>query len=630
MPYPKRKSENYTEIGGINTKVSNNVTPKTDVLDLDNLDFSIPGALSPRPGFTNGLVGNTLTVGRLTTQVEIVDPTFGPQHLFGGAAALYGYSYTAGFFFYGFTSALTNANWFSSSLFDSAYFANGTDFVKFRFFVGSSTSPFARFGQLAPDAASYSGVVGFSQNIGGATFTAATLTYYLAFGDNINFNPSDNVSIFAQNQNFIGPITGPYYRSVGLGATGVQVSGISIPSANVPYGPNRIFLLRQGPSNYASTDLVVVDESPLNVINLQDTHGNSVLPTTEPNVGRVYEEPVSPTQYSGAKYLEFFKNVLFIAGDGNKVIFGEINDPQNIQPENFFLVGNGTFNTRGLKTYQQSLLIGLSQGIYRLTGDNVDNYSLEVISTEYGFISHKALVNFKDVCWFLDRRGIVEFNGSQFHIVSDKIEPIIKRINFTAAADTAVGFYFKERNEVWFSVPLDTSTIPNMILIYDIVADSWTKFSGTGLNPTTMGYLYKGTSSINYDMTKDIYFGTTQGTLNYFGSTFTSDAGASITYRFWTRFHTEGESVQMQWRRFFLNVAPVRGVTQMVQSSFYVNGITGVISMTRGYNVGATFQTRLEFGVPAKSFSVETFYSSATTPIGFPGYTIESRYQRNV
>jgi hypothetical protein len=55
MPQEKQKSENYENLGGVNTKASAYLTGPRDALSIYNFDFSIMGDLTGRPGSTQYL-----------------------------------------------------------------------------------------------------------------------------------------------------------------------------------------------------------------------------------------------------------------------------------------------------------------------------------------------------------------------------------------------------------------------------------------------------------------------------------------------------------------------------------------------------------------------------------------------
>ncbi len=128
------------------------------------------------------------------------------------------------------------------------------------------------------------------------------------------------------------------------------------------------------------------------------------------------------------------------------------------------------------------------------------------------------------------------------------------------------------------------------------------------------------------------------GSMGYFGNSFKTDYGNSITLSFKTKYHVEqGPSTTMEWRRFYLDTGPWAGTTLSFSTNFYANFATATISLTRtiyasGNPYSGPQQTRIDFGISAKSLSVETRFSTGETLpfVRIYGYTIESRFLRNV
>jgi len=106
-----------------------------------------------------------------------------------------------------------------------------------------------------------------------------------------------------------------------------------------------------------------------------------------------------------------------------------------------------------------------------------------------------------------------------------------------------------------------------------------------------------------------------------------TDRGVAITLMAKTRFHKRlGESTQEMWRRFYLN-NDVTGATLGVTLNFYPD-YSSHASLVRSTNLSA-FQTRIDFGISAKSLSIE-WIIAANEKVTVNGYTIESRYLRSV
>ena len=325
------------------------------------------------------------------------------------------------------------------------------------------------------------------------------------------------------------------------------------------------------------------------------------------------------------RFMELYNNQLFLAGFSSQlstVYWSNIGEPEGIDP-----TFNAEFRTNdgdritSLKTYNGSLVVTKERSIHRVTGDNPSNFSLQEISDQYGCISNRAIVVWENRCWFLDTKGICEYDSASIRIVSNKIEDLFKRMNLSAARDNAAAIHNRDQNEVWFTFPIDGANYNNCIAVYDYLADAWTRYEGVQVSSL---WLAQGTLG-----RKSVIVGGYTGTVSFFGSTFTSDLGQAITCTIKTPFFFEqGQTIEKQWRRFYLNVDPVIGITQPISVNFYTDyGTAASLSRTM---YQAPFQSRIDFGLVARSVQAEIVHSSETLSLRVYGYTFESRFQRNV
>lgn len=324
------------------------------------------------------------------------------------------------------------------------------------------------------------------------------------------------------------------------------------------------------------------------------------------------------------KYIDIFANRLMLAGFSStqsRIIFSEAGEPEGYQIQNYFDVRPDDGDAiSGIKSYANRLMIFKDRSITCLFGDDPTNFYLHEISTVYGCVNNRCIVDFDDyICW-LDRKGIVHYNGSTFEMISDKIQPIFDRMNYDVAKTTAIGVHDKLRNQVMFAIPVDGATQNNLVVVYDYLAKAWT--TQDGYVPTAFRKI-KGSNN-----TQNVFYGNASGTINWFGPSFMSDNGNGFTTYIKTRFlHDMGESVQKQFRRLYLNVENP-GTTYSIPLKFYQDyGSSVVYSVTM--SLGA-FQDRLDFGISAKSLAFELYNLSANSPLRLYGFTIESRLQRRV
>ncbi len=127
------------------------------------------------------------------------------------------------------------------------------------------------------------------------------------------------------------------------------------------------------------------------------------------------------------------------------------------------------------------------------------------------------------------------------------------------------------------------------------------------------------------------FFNTPSGasyrSLNKFGDSLATDLGSPITLIAKTKFHTrDNHSTQEMWRRLFFN-SNTPGTTTFATLLFRQDyGTSVVYSQNIALN---EFQTRIDFGISAKSLAVE-FIIKSSYPVIVNGYTIESKYLRSV
>lgn len=256
------------------------------------------------------------------------------------------------------------------------------------------------------------------------------------------------------------------------------------------------------------------------------------------------------------------------------------------------------------------------------------------MTDQYGTQSEKSVVIWEEKMWFLNNKRIIEFNGANFKTVSNRMEAYLDRINLQASFRMATAMHIQERNEVWFSIPVDGSDINNLTLVYDYLVDGWTTFKGDKFKATALAQIFTDTSldvsKSTFSTNKKYYMGSIGGSMFYFDDAFKSDDGSGITLKFTTRYHNElGKSRTAQFRRFYLDVGGYTGSTLTFGLKFMANYSTLATAYTTSMNFNQ-FQDRIDFGIPAKSLSVEVSHGSTQGDLQINGYTMEFRYQRDV
>lgn len=577
MSYEKIKTESYQLSGGINNKASPYNNGPHELRDIINMQFSQPGSLDKRPG-TSLYVGATIQ-GRITGGVEF-------QRLSGSSyfvvtANTNAYS-VSGSFNVIKTNLLSNALFDFVTFVDRLFCANGQDFFKYD---GTNTTAYS-----LPAGQSGWGLTG----IVGGGLSGVFVASWGFINDRGYFGPStDGITI---------SLNGSTFGTIGY-------VGLTSPTG---FGISAIQLYRSSPGGIDLFGTTTTLSSSV-------TENDTGFPLTNLVTNENLYFTMSP------RYMEIYNNQLFMAGFSSQlstIYWSQIGEPEGIDPSfNAEFRTNDGDRVTALKTYNGSLIVTKERSFHRVTGDNPSDFALQEISDQYGCVSNRGTVVFENKLWFLDPKGICEYDGASVRIVSNKVEDIFKRMNLNAARDNAVAMHNREQNQVWFSFPIDGASYNNATVIYDYLTDAWSRFEGLQVSSL---WLAKGT----IPQRSPIVGGYT-GTLAFFGSTFTSDIGNAITCAIKTPYLYEaGQTFEKQWRRFYLNLDPISGSSQPITVNFRTNYGEGV-SLTR-VMYQAPFQSRIDFGLPSRSIQAEIIHSSATLSIRVYGYTFESRFQRRV
>lgn len=574
----KLKQEFYQNLGGQNTKVSAYQTGPTEFLTIKNFDFTTPGSLTKRPGST--LYSGATVTGRITGLYEF-ERLNGSSYLI-ATANTNAYTVTSSSF-NSFKTGITSGNLFDFVTFvDRLFASNGAEFFKYD---GTTVTNYS----LPPGS-----TVGFAASLigSGSGFTGIYVYHYGYLND----------------RGYVGPCSGGLTVSV-AGHSAVVLGGFTTLSG---YGITALPIYRTSANGvidfrigYASAGASLFIDTNLSLTS--DQCSDTVWFTLAP------------------RYLDIYNNQLFMAGFSSAlstVHFSQIGEPEGVEPDfNFEVRTNDGDRITGMKNYIGSLYIFKKNSFHRLSGDNPDGFLLTEISGEYGCLSNRAIAIYNDIMLFLDKKGVAKFDGAGVSIISDRIEPTFLAMNIVAAEENAVAIHNRLRNEIWFLVPCNGAERNNCVIIYDYLADAFAVWDVPEMSSLAMAK--RGFTSDR------AFFGSYSGGVFNFGSSLFGDFGQSITCILKTRFHSDtGKSIEQLYRRLYLDVDPVLGLTSAITTNFYTD-YGSSIALTRTL-YQAPFQSRIDFGLPAKSLSIEFVNSTSTDPIKVNGYTIESREQRRV
>lgn len=636
MPEEKLKSENYTNLGGVNRKISPYITPENNMLTIENLDFRTTGSLSTTPGtslyssqsatsyisgitdyFAFGYTANqrSVTYSRIATTLYDACDVTGGTYL-----SVYRYIFAQQTSPFSFSD---NTYLFGSNGYDAFTFSGGTRAIQYglpkpsfafnargswtiRSPGGMSGALAIWFAYLRNDGLVGPAILGFSQPVTSSLSSIAFVLPELAnvYGETLGSFGISGLQVWAEYQGIISGSSTILAPGTGFTFTAAFYSQMVTDSAGLNY--------QTQPEEYLGTFFYGFD-----------TDNGSFEVSDGSKKTYLNSLPYPPTNQPIT--FEFYYNQLFAGGfekAPDTVWHSDIGQLEKHDFENNFefRAGDGDIITC-LKNYFTQLVIFKSQSCGILRGTDPDTFEVTEVTTEYGCISSRGAVVWEQNLWFLDAKGIAYFNGANTKIISNPVEDYFLRMNVTAAKSQGIMLHVKERNEVWCAIPIDGATYNNIVIIYDYSTPGGAWRTRSVDKVTAINRLSQG-------IEKDrIFQGNFSGMISTYGHSFTTDLGQGITQVIKTRFHSPGHSSEWQWRRLYLDAKVPAGSTQVFAVNFYANqGTTPALSTTM---ILTDTQNRIEFGIASRDLAFELFYSG-TEFLQFNGYTLEYRFQRSV
>lgn len=727
MSNQKVKTEQYANLGGINSKYSPYITGPLEFLDIQNLDFQTPGSLSERWGSTMyfgqtfpGQVNSIHEVSFLSGSSFVVSSYSGGIYygattgqnqgmsLMLQSATYQAWSYPIGVFgstavggyfdpnislgYEGDGTEIVTANVALSteyfvvspivqsdntlsfaSLNNYLFAADGNKFFKFD---GVTTTPIGLPPALQASSSShlqsagtpgYFGSTFFAHDGSSFLITSARGHYavYMSYTNSRGFegpiwpvaainNERIGASLVGDGGSFYSlviPIATPLMYGISAINTYIYSAGPSTrvgkggPTSN--FGVDLNFWSNYG---YVKTAVTPASGSTFTNISVGSSVGGISLMEANafPLPDSIFQayKPIGITAFIGLsltlasnpgytqqftwnralpRYLENYQNRLFLAGFSgtpSTVWFSDLAEPEGYQPDFNFEVrtNDGDFIT-AMKSYSTRLYLWKQNSFHALSGDNPNNFFLQELSNQYGCINNRCAIVYDDILVFLDRKGVMMWNGAQLTVLSNKIQPLIDTMQYNAALTAACMVHDKLRNQVLIAIPVNGSTTNNITLVYDYLAGAWT---------TQKGYTPSAFAQIQgRNNTKNAFYGDLQGRVNWFGASFLSDNGAGFTCTLKTRFlHEMGDSTQKMFRRLFLNTDSPAGGTLVFGINMYQDYGSSVVLGTT--IVLSDFQNRIDFGVSGKSLAFELTNIQTSIKLRIHGFTVESRFLRRV
>lgn len=341
---------------------------------------------------------------------------------------------------------------------------------------------------------------------------------------------------------------------------------------------------------------------------------------------------------SGAKWCALVNGIVWFGGmkTAPRTVYGTgdgvANSFESLPATNTFIMSNPVTGLCALGTGAvASLCIGQNNGLSVLYGTGIDNYSLQDVPFFFdGPVSGRAMVYEAGIMYFLGRQAVYAFDGQQVVPISVKVEPwILNDIyvpGYPMNGDRTKSFMFVYNNRLHVGYITGNGSVPNTLLVYDLVIKAWTVLQSTpgvycaaaldAPGDTVPTKLLVGSSAgpavLNWDIESAI------------GSAAT-DNGTAITCSMRTKYFKLGapgttKVLTRSYPEFMLN-GPITG-TQSVLSDYGNATASNAFSQTgltqTSYGAPAT---RQDWNVQADSFAFAVQTTGSSSPWTLTGLT---------
>jgi hypothetical protein len=160
----------------------------------------------------------------------------------------------------------------------------------------------------------------------------------------------------------------------------------------------------------------------------------------------------------------------------HNISVSKYNEPAAVPATNSFFVGSQNSKIRRIVALRDSVIIFKDDGIFRLSGDSIADFSVTSLDTTVFLKADSSVVTLNNKAMALTTAGVVEVTDTAAAIVSRNIEiPIVAILTSDLASTTCAVAYESERLYI-LTTRLPNETTPTVVWVYNYVTQQWTNW----------------------------------------------------------------------------------------------------------------------------------------------------------
>ena len=217
----------------------------------------------------------------------------------------------------------------------------------------------------------------------------------------------------------------------------------------------------------------------------------------------------------------------------NGLAFSKPNEPEAVPLAQRFRVGSADKEVLAIQALRDSLYIFKEDGIFRLDGDDANNFRVEELDLTARLIAPETVVTLANRIFCLTDQGIMTVTDTGVKVLSrrieDQINDLFVRQDILRQRNFAVS-YESDRKFIYFSISNLADVYPNEAFVYDTFTDTWTKWLVSASGGLVVNdRLILGSGITNSTLLERKSFDTTDYADNEFDINITAVDGTNIT-----------------------------------------------------------------------------------------------------
>ena len=160
----------------------------------------------------------------------------------------------------------------------------------------------------------------------------------------------------------------------------------------------------------------------------------------------------------------------------NALFFSKYREPEAVPALNFLRIGSETEPILRIIPLRESLFVFKTDGVFRVTGDNPRNLTIEPFDLTIKLLAPNSAVAISNMIFCLTNQGIVSITDNGLRVESRPIEDTIQKIINSNNVEKAFAVAYESDRKYILSLPNNRNEIEEQYVL-NIITKGWTRWT---------------------------------------------------------------------------------------------------------------------------------------------------------